>query len=51
MSQDPYFRLLEAGIRPDCAAQTIDYYLNFRSAEELETYISGIENRREVSDR
>lgn len=51
MSQDPYFRLLEAGIRPDCAAQTIDYYLNFRSAEELEKYISSIENRREVSDR
>ena len=51
MSQDPYFRLLEAGIRPDCAAQTIDYYLNFRSADELEKYISGIENHREVSDR
>lgn len=51
MAKDPYFRLLEVGIRPDCAAQTIDYYLNFRSAEELEAYIAAMENRREVSDR
>lgn len=51
MAKDPYFRLLEVGIRPDCAVETIDYYLNFRTAEELEEYISGIENRREVSDR
>ena len=51
MAKDPYFRLLEAGIRPDCAADTVDYYLNFRSSEELEAYISELENRREVSDR
>ena len=51
MSQDPYFRLLEVGIRPDCAAHTIDYYLNFRSADELEEYVSALENSREVSDR
>ena len=51
MAKDPYFRLLEAGIRPDCAAQTIDYYLNFHTAADLEAYISEIENRREVSDR
>lgn len=51
MAKDFYFRLLEAGIRPDCAADTVDYYLKFRSADELEEYISGLENRREVSDR
>lgn len=51
MAKDPYFRLLEAGIRPDCAAHTIDYYLNFRDADALERYISKLENKRVVSDR
>lgn len=51
MSNDPYFRLLAAGIRPDCAADTIDYYMNFRSAKELDEYITELENRREVSNR
>lgn len=51
MSNDPYFRLLNIGIRPDCAVETIDYYLNFRDEAALEEYISGLENRLEVSDR
>ena len=51
MSNDPYFRLLDLGVRPDCAADTIDYYMNFRSAQDLEAYITELENRREVSDR
>ncbi len=51
MSQDPYSRLLRVGIRPDCAAETVDYYLKFRSADALEEYLSSLENRLEVSDR
>lgn len=48
---DPYWRLLCAGIRPDCAAETVDYFNANKTPEELEAYVQEIENRREVSDR
>lgn len=51
MTNDPYWRLLNAGIRPDCAADTIIYYRTHKTEEELEAYVSGLENRLEVSDR
>ena len=46
-----YLRLIAAGIRPDCAADTIDYFNRHKTPEELESYVQELENRREVSDR
>ena len=51
MKNDPYWRLLNMGIRPDCAADTIIYYRTHRTEQELEDYVRSVENRREVSDR
>lgn len=48
---DHYWRLIYAGIRPDCAADTITYYNTHRTQEELEAYVRSIEDRQEVSDR
>lgn len=46
-----YWRLIHAGIRPDCAEETIVYYTNYRTREELDAYVRSVEERREVSDR
>ena len=46
-----YWRMLAAGIRPDCAADTIDYFNRHKTPEELEAYVQELENHREVSDR
>ena len=46
-----YWRMLAAGIRPDCAADTIDYFNRHKTPEELEAYVQELENRRVVSDR
>ena len=46
-----YWRMLAAGIRPDCAADTIDYFNRHKTPEELEAYVQELETRREVSDR
>jgi len=51
MTKDPYFRLLECGVRPDCAARTIDFYMNFKDRDALERHIARLENTMEVSDR
>lgn len=51
MTNDPYWRLINLGIRPDCAADTIIYYRTHKTEEDLEAYVSGLENRQEVSDR
>lgn len=50
MTDDPYSRLLNAGIRCDCAAEIVAYYRTHKTESELETYIRNFENR-EVSDR
>ena len=49
--QNPYFRLVAAGIRPDCAAETIKEYQRRNDPEGLENYINDIECRTEASDR
>ena len=49
--QNPYFRLVAAGIRPDCAAETIKEYQRRNDLEGLENYINDIECRTEASDR
>lgn len=46
-----YWRLINAGIRPDCAEATVAYYTNYRTIEELDAYVRSVEDRREVSDR
>ena len=51
MTNDPYWRLIFAGVRPDCAADTVMYFKTHRTPEELEDYVRQMENRREVSDR
>lgn len=48
---DPYWRLINLGIRPDCAADTVIYYKTHRTEEDLEAYVRSLEQRREVSDR
>lgn len=48
---NPYFRLLAAGIRADCAAQTIREFENRNDEEGLERYINEVECRTEASDR
>ena len=48
---NPYFRLLAAGIRPDCAAETVREYQRRSDPEGLEKYINEIECRTEASDR
>ena len=49
--KDPYFRLLAAGIRADCAEQTVREFESRSDAEGLERYITEIECRTEASDR
>ena len=49
--QNPYYRLLAAGIRPDCAAETVREYQRRSDPEGLEKYITEIECRTEASDR
>ena len=45
------YRLIAAGIRPDCAEDTVAWYMARGDASGLETYINTLECRREVSDR
>ena len=46
-------RLIAAGIRPDCAVETVAWYLTQGDACGLERYVAGVETRRnlEVSQR
>jgi hypothetical protein len=46
-----YFRLIAAGIRPDCAAETVEEYQRRNDPDGLERYINDIECRTEASDR
>ena len=48
---DYYWRLINAGIRPDIAADTIIYYQKHKTPKELEEYVLKLENMLEVSDR
>lgn len=48
---DPYLELIELGIRPDCAADTVDFYKNRDDMNGLEQYINHLKCRVEVSDR
>lgn len=48
---NPYFRLLAAGIRPDCAAETVREYQRRNDQDGLEKYITEIECRTEASER
>lgn len=48
---DAYLRLIAAGIRPDCAADTISEFKRRNDTDGLERYINDMECRMEVSDR
>lgn len=50
MDRDVY-RLISAGIRPDCANDTVRWYRERGDEEGLERYIRSKENRVEVSCR
>ena len=50
MDRDVY-RLIAAGIRPDCAHDTVRWYRQRNDEEGLERYIQSKENSREVSCR
>ena len=50
MDRDVY-RLIVAGIRPDCAHDTVNWYRRQNDADGLERYIRSKENRAEVSCR
>lgn len=49
--KNPYFRLLAAGIRQDCALEIIKEYQRRNDPDGLERYINDIECRTEASDR
>lgn len=48
---NPYFRLLAAGIRQDCALEIVREYQRRNDPEGLEKYINEVECRTEASDR
>lgn len=49
---DSISRLICLGIRPDCAVDTVNWFLNRGDEQGLEQYIENIRNRRvEVSER
>ena len=48
---DPYLRLIAAGIRPDCAADTIAEFNRRHDPAGLERYINDLECRMEASER
>ena len=48
---NPYFRLLAAGIRQDCALEIVREYQCRNDPEGLEKYINEVECRTEASDR
>ena len=48
---NPYFRLLAAGIRQDCALEIVREYQSRNDPEGLEKYINEVECRTEASDR
>ena len=45
------YRLIAAGIRPDCAEDTVAWYMGRGDASGLQKYIEQLETRLEVSDR
>ena len=48
---NPYFRLLAAGIRQDCALEIVREYQSRNDPEGLEKYINEVECRTEASSR
>ena len=45
----PVERLIAAGIRPDCAAESVMWYLSQGDDYGLEKYLIEVENRKGVS--
>lgn len=48
---DEYLRLIAAGIRPDCAADTVTWYKSKGDISGLQEYIEKLETQMEVSER